>query len=125
MKITDELKRELITEWIAALRSGTYPQSIGQLQDAHGYCCLGVMCDIAHKKGVEIGPNTPCGGYIAGAFPSSWANGLDPHHRYEFNPVVTYNGQRQNVSTLNDDGVDFLTIADLLEEEYRKAGVLS
>ncbi len=32
--------------WIAALKSGKYKQTKKCLQDAKGYCCLGVLCDL-------------------------------------------------------------------------------
>ena len=38
---------KLKTLWLEALRSGQYPQTRGTLQDAHGYCCLGVLCKVA------------------------------------------------------------------------------
>lgn len=38
-------------KWIAALRSGDYAQTHGTLRDKDGYCCLGVLCDIAAKHG--------------------------------------------------------------------------
>ncbi len=33
-------------KWVAALRSGAYPQTKGKLRDPDGYCCLGVGCDV-------------------------------------------------------------------------------
>lgn len=36
---------------IAALRSGQYPQGKSRLRNAHGYCCLGVLTDVAIKHG--------------------------------------------------------------------------
>lgn len=46
-------------EWIAALRSGEYRQGSDYLArtDADGnmtYCCLGVLCDLAVKAGVDV-----------------------------------------------------------------------
>ena len=38
---------ELKQKWIEALRSGKYAQSQLALKNADGYCCLGVLCDIA------------------------------------------------------------------------------
>lgn len=38
--------------WTAALRSGEYQQAKGYLRTDDGYCCLGVLCDIAVKNGV-------------------------------------------------------------------------
>lgn len=39
-------------EWVAALRSGKYKQTIGNLRDTRGFCCLGVACDIAGLEAV-------------------------------------------------------------------------
>lgn len=36
----------LRNDWTAALRSGKYEQTDGQLKCADGFCCLGVLCDI-------------------------------------------------------------------------------
>lgn len=32
--------------WVAALRSGKYKQAQGVLHNYHGYCCLGVACEL-------------------------------------------------------------------------------
>ena len=40
--------------WVAALRSGTYTQTTGSLQNACGFCCLGVLCDLYCR---EVGGN--------------------------------------------------------------------
>lgn len=44
---------EVKAEWLAALRSGAYKQAQARLFDPEtgGYCCLGVLCDIAEKRG--------------------------------------------------------------------------
>lgn len=45
---------------VAALRSGKYPQGTGMLKQvtpdgtALGYCCMGVMCEVAMEHGVAI-----------------------------------------------------------------------
>ena len=36
--------------WVAALRSGTYTQTTGELQNAYGFCCMGVLCDLYFQK---------------------------------------------------------------------------
>jgi len=42
------MKKEVMEQWVKALRSGDYKQCEGALQDASGnYCCLGVLCDIS------------------------------------------------------------------------------
>ncbi len=51
------MKVDIKENWIAALTSGEYEQARGSLIDntegqSH-YCCLGVLCDLAVKEGVE------------------------------------------------------------------------
>lgn len=52
------MTKELRDKWVAALRSGKYKQTTGALyggtgnidtdgEREYGYCCLGVLCDIA------------------------------------------------------------------------------
>ena len=36
-------------KWIAALRGGDYEQTKRRLRDLHGFCCLGVACDVYMK----------------------------------------------------------------------------
>jgi hypothetical protein len=47
---------EVKAAWVEALRSGDYGQAQGVLHEVttDTYCCLGVLCDIAIKQGVEI-----------------------------------------------------------------------
>lgn len=39
---------------IEALRSGDYQQARGALYKNGGYCCLGVLCDVAIRHGLDI-----------------------------------------------------------------------
>lgn len=39
-------------QWVAALRSGEYQQGRNFLRTDEGFCCLGVLCDLAVKAGV-------------------------------------------------------------------------
>ena len=41
--------KEWRRKWVEALRSGKYRQTTGVLRDRDGFCCLGVLCDIAEK----------------------------------------------------------------------------
>src|SRR4051812_23133617 len=44
---------EIKRQWVDALRSGEYVQGKGRLRTPDGrYCCLGVLCDLASKRGV-------------------------------------------------------------------------
>lgn len=40
------MNKELRDKWVVALRSGKYQQGTGYLRKGHGYCCLGVLCDV-------------------------------------------------------------------------------
>lgn len=53
------MNADVKTKWIAALRSGTYPQGRGHLRtNEGGYCCLGVLCDIlAPEDWIEAQPD--------------------------------------------------------------------
>lgn len=42
------MKKELRDKWVAALRSGEYKQVVGSLKTNDGYCCLGVLCEVAN-----------------------------------------------------------------------------
>lgn len=51
LSLTEE-QRVNMTRWIAALRSGKYPQGAFSLRSTKGsYCCLGVACDVATVPG--------------------------------------------------------------------------
>ncbi len=40
-------------QWVAALRSGEFPQGAQELKTAEGeFCCLGVACELALREGV-------------------------------------------------------------------------
>lgn len=112
------LKRD-IKKWTDALRSGKYKKTKRTLQDAKGYCCLGVACDLfidPEKLLLDY-----CG-LLLGLVPSTqphspeWLNKLNEDFFYKTGV---------SLSTLNDKGIDlhlepfsFDEIADLLEAVY-------
>ena len=46
------MKRDIAQRWVAALRSGEFSQTQGYLNIEGGYCCLGVLCELAVEDGV-------------------------------------------------------------------------
>lgn len=44
--------RKVIEKWVAALESGKYEQTTGTLRDDEGFCCLGVLTELAVNEGV-------------------------------------------------------------------------
>jgi hypothetical protein len=49
-----EMDAGIRAQWTAALRSGEYPQGKHSLRSSLGYCCMGVLCDLAVKAGVNV-----------------------------------------------------------------------
>ena len=48
------MNKVIADKWVKALRSGKYKQAVGDLQNEVGYCCLGVLCDLGKKEGVDV-----------------------------------------------------------------------
>lgn len=44
------MKKEVMKEWVKALRSGKYIQGRGVLKFNNTYCCLGLLCEISGKE---------------------------------------------------------------------------
>lgn len=47
------MKPEIKAKWLEALRSGKYSQTTEMLRNSHGFCCLGVLCDVANGDAWE------------------------------------------------------------------------
>lgn len=129
---TSEIRRidpVVKAEWIKALLSGDYKQGTGTLRDeADGFCCLGVYCDIA-KVPVEHLTDE-----IDGVrFDSRWTYGDGGDKNSSYIPTRyaiggTFNGTQPvvvmyspfnvpnyyDLSELNDSGFTFAQIADVI-----------
>ena len=94
-------------KWVKALRSGKYKQGIGQLRSGEKFCCLGVACDLAVKAGVIksfVGSRAGLTKTVR-----KWLNLNESEGDYE--------GGMGALSADNDDGKNFLTIANIIESE--------
>ena len=118
------MKKEVKDLWVQALRSGKYPQTTGRLHDNKGFCCLGVLCDVAIKNGlpVQVAKSLRPGGLtvflyddVVGSLPESvqeWA-GVKGE-----NPCIDY---AITCTQANDDAeLSFAQIADLVEKNYER-----
>lgn len=117
---THRMNPDVKREWVTALRSKKFPQTKGKLHDERGYCCLGVLTEIAKRHGIV---DRVAWAHMAHAyfydgqdnFPPPqvcmWA-GLDSK-----DPVVFTNYVAVSLATLNDGGVPFAVIADYIEEQ--------
>ena len=102
-------REEVIKRWVAALRSGEYKQARHALKTDTGFCCLGVLCDLAAKDGG-----------------SQWALRSPDYYTYMGNSGVLppvfrrFLGRGVNENKLvrmNDEGTSFDIIADYIERE--------
>lgn len=114
------MKEDIKSQWVAALRSGDYKQGIGSLVTGDEFCCLGVLCDISEAgrwdaEGYGSDSEHAGGGADAGTLPLSVVEfaGLN-----ETDPAVNGIpgvGRAWHLSELNDDGMTFPQIADVIE----------
>ena len=105
-------------KWTAELRSGRRKQGHGKLQLFNGeQCCLGVLCDLQGRLGVYeqcnaggLSTNNPLYSHLS-------AEGVFPSTVY----VITTNNnfKHSNLAGLNDAGLTFLQIADIIEAVWK------
>jgi len=86
---------QLKAKWVEALRSGEYKQTTEVFQRDGGFCCLGVLCDVAGKPALldDEGGNWAFVDTEAGLASVSW-----------------------RLATMNDEGASFAEIADYIEQ---------
>jgi len=110
---------EIKAQWIAALRSGEYHQGKGVLESVWGdFCCLGVLCHLAHKQGVVE--------RVKGHDGQIWYDEEDgrlPCSVLDWSGMTSDIGLieegRASLAFLNDlDGRTFDQIADVIEKEF-------
>lgn len=96
--------------WVKTLRSNKYKQTTSTLQDAQGFCCLGVLCDLAddHRWAFEA----PVFNYLAGG---TKHNTMPPD--YVLEDVGVTESQAGDLADLNDNGLSFELIADCIEHQ--------
>ena len=93
-----------IRKWVEALRSGKYKQGKISLQNANGFCCLGVACDIF----IPQDKKTLSDDFLAGGFPETQA--YAPEWLKKINDdfavktlIVNECYQSTSLSNMNDD----------------------
>ena len=108
--------------WLTALRSGDYEQARGYLHLApkggkDSFCCLGVLCEVAIADGVDLEKVNHEG--------ITWYDGcfgglpLAVRRWAEMSELMGGNTSRgEDLSELNDRGVSFTEIANIIEEEF-------
>lgn len=126
---------EIKAKWLTALRSGEYRQGRNVLKqqfdenDAPQFCCLGVLCDIAIKDGLNLTVNDINEYEDTDAI--IWS--FDDHQELLPRAVMEWAGMDSDnpalpnpedeghpttdIASLNDNGMDFENIADIIERE--------
>jgi len=114
--------KEIKNLWVKALLSGKYTQTKHKLSNKKSFCCLGGLCELAIKKGVEVNKDffhsedklIAYDGNL-NYLPDSvriWA-GMNSE-KGEFGPEDT-----ENLGYRNDSGSDFEKIASLINKHWR------
>ena len=116
------MNSQIKQQWIDALESGEYQQTSEFLRTEQGYCCLGVLCNIyaKEKNNDEVQLNLweqyddnyefLGEGLVLPEEVKEWA-GLDE------SDVVYYDkGVRVYLAALNDSGMSFNQIAQVIKE---------
>jgi len=99
---------ELQKKWLVALRSGVYKQTRGQMRGASGYCCLGVA-----NECLDLGEPWS-EKYLRINYRKLGLRSFDG----ELVKEVYYKGEIcRSLAVLNDRGMSFFEIADLIESD--------
>lgn len=112
---------DIKAQWVAALRSGEYKQGKERLHTAKddSYCCLGVLCEVAVKAGVDlaidaysVGKSYDNDGHTLNEKVQTWAGLLDCNPR-------TSEGEYEDLELagLNDQGYTFEQLAAVIERD--------
>lgn len=117
------MKKEIAEAWVADLRTNP-PKTTRRLFDGNGYCCLGRLalvlgCDFT-RVGEDYCPRLNGETLQVEAYLSQELMGLSGMKSR--NGVVEEIGGPDDVvlAQLNDDGVSFAEIADVIEKHWEK-----
>lgn len=125
------MKQLIAKQWVAALRSGKYPQGTNALRTIDDeYCCLGVLCDILDKKCWTDGVEDATANYVAtfgntDSFDVLPKAVLDITEIQHTNPRVCIMDEESDITNpmglaeLNDGGYTFKQIANLIEKQWK------
>lgn len=131
------LTQEEVTEWIAALRSGTFAQGRERLctiehGDIKTYCCLGVKCALMERQGLaksEIDVNRR---RLVFTFSDKRKHYLKNEYSIDIDWLIpnegmlpttiywklSYDRSGKTLASLNDAGIHFLDIAWIIEQFF-------
>lgn len=106
-------------KWVKALRSGKYRQAKHALKTNLGFCCLGVACELYKKSGNALSLKKRDGNWRYGGN----AEFLPPRVQrwlglaFSDGHFLNRDGTADHLTTLNDKGNSFETIASIIEQK--------
>lgn len=111
----------VMEKWIAALRSGEYKQGRAALKVNNegniGYCCLGVLCQIAVEENILPPPFISVGlGRVYGGETNYLPRMVQDWAGVDRDPMFL----SVRLSVANDNGTTFPEIADLIQGEVNQ-----
>jgi hypothetical protein len=111
------VNKEVKGLWIEALRSGEYQQGQNYLSNNGKYCCLGVLCEVAIKQGVELKRYS---GYVV-RYGQREKIGILPPEVVDWADIddlgtLPNSSEFYSLTAANDSGIPFRQIAELIEE---------
>jgi len=117
---TAEEQAEHRKQWVAALRSAEYKQGKDRLRMGDKFCCLGVACDISGLgKWVKGMIYKSSMGYAKSSLPGDVADWLGINRGDDL-VHIGIGFKRNTLAYLNDSGVDFNRIADIIEKNEQQ-----
>jgi hypothetical protein len=123
------MDKEIKARWLEALRSGKYQQGSCYLRDGDKYCCLGVLCEVLGVPSTPIRDDGSCTIYdheenvhlydgSKSYLSISTAERAGLSTNGELGEAFEYKGGMfDSLVGLNDCGVSFAEIADIIEEK--------
>lgn len=106
------MHQKVAQQWAMALRSGEYSQGKLFLEcPDQKFCCLGVLCKLAQKEGIEVNVHPTAGALVGDSLGTQdkvreWA-GMHSNHGVF--------GESCDLARMNDRGVTFKQIADVID----------
>lgn len=118
-----KMNPEVKAQWLTALRSGEYAQGSGSLNEDGKFCCLGVLCDLAERDGVVERVKVWDSGVFG--YTARKVTGVLPWEVRDWSGLKTVTGDfyddsgaMQALTILNDGGMPFVKIADIIEQYF-------
>ncbi len=114
------MNKDIKTKWVGALRSGDYYQTKETLYDGNGYCCLGVLCELAVEAGVVELYEGFGEHYYRSNLDAEDENSIELPLAVQkwagFRSAVPNVGHKSLITLNDEDGRDFNYIADKIEK---------